>query len=61
MEAVIGIDGIVRDIQNLKGPYPDLEAAAADAVRQWQFSTTLLNCEPIEVGMKVNVNFKVQP
>ena len=61
MNAVIGTDGFVRDVQNVKGPHPDLEIAAANAVRQWQFSTTLLNCEPIEVDMKVTTTFKAQP
>jgi TonB family protein len=61
MDAVIGADGIVREVKNLRGPHPDLEAAAAEAVRRWQFSTTLLNCEPIEVDMKVTTNFAVQP
>lgn len=61
MDVVIGTDGFVRDIRNLKGPDPALEASAADAVRQWQFSTTLLNCEPIEVEMHVTTNFRLQP
>jgi TonB family protein len=61
MDVVIGTDGLVRDVQNLKGPDPDLEAAAADAVRQWQFSTTLLNCVPIEVEMNVTTNFSIRP
>jgi hypothetical protein len=30
-------------------------------VRQWEFDTTLLNCQPIEVNMQVNVGFKIQP
>lgn len=57
MDAVIGTDGLVRELRNIKGPHPDLEAAAADAVRQWRFSTTLLNCEPVEVEMHVTTNF----
>lgn len=61
MTAIIGTDGLVRDVQNVKGPHPDLEIAAAHAVRQWQFSSTLLNCEPIEVDMKVSVSFKTAP
>ncbi len=61
MDAVIGTDGLVRDLRNIKGPHPDLDAAAAEAVRQWQFSTTLLNCEPIEVEMTVTTNFSVKP
>jgi TonB family protein len=60
LEALIGTDGIVRDVRDVKGPHPDLEAAAADAVRQWLFSTTLLNCEPIEVRMKVTINFTIR-
>jgi hypothetical protein len=51
---------VVRDIQNVQGPHPELSAAAEDAVRQWQFSTTLLNCEPIEVRMTVTTNFVAQ-
>jgi protein TonB len=58
MEAVIGTDGAVQEVRTVKGPHPDLEAAAVEAVRQWQFTTTLLNCDPIEVTMHVTVNFQ---
>jgi TonB family protein len=61
MDAVIGADGFVRTIRNVKGPHPELAAAAAEAVRRWQYSATLLTCEPIEVDMHVTTNFKVQP
>jgi TonB family protein len=61
MDAVVDKDGRIRDVQNLKGPEPALEVAAADAVRQWQFSTTLLNCEPIAVEMHVTTYFSIQP
>ncbi|HEY7285427.1 MAG TPA: M56 family metallopeptidase [Vicinamibacterales bacterium] len=61
MDAVIGTDGLVKDIDNLHGPDPALEQAAADAVRQWQFSATLLNCQAIDVNMHVTTNFKVEP
>ena len=61
MDAVIGTDGLVRDVQNLHGPDPALEYAAAEAVRQWQFSATLLNCEPIEVDMRVTTDFRPEP
>jgi protein TonB len=55
--AVIGTDGTVREVTVLSSPHPDLEKAAADAVRKWEFSTTYLNCTPIEVSMRVTVNF----
>ncbi len=37
--------------------YPELAAAAVDAVRQWKFSPTLLNGSPVEVVMSVSVAF----
>lgn len=57
LTAMIGTDGTVREIAEVRGPHPALEAAAADAVRDWQFSTTFLNCEPIDVRMTVTTNF----
>ena len=60
MAAVIGTDGAVRDVQVVESAHPDLDLAAADAVRQWQFTTTLLNCEPVEVNMNVTMNFRTQ-
>jgi TonB family protein len=61
MEAVIGTDGTTKDVQVMNSPDPDLGNATVEAVRQWQFSTTLLNCTPIEVRMQVMVNFTIQP
>jgi len=60
MDAVIGTDGLVRDVQNVRGPHQALELGAADAVRQWEFTPTLLNCEAVEVNMRVTVNFAAQ-
>ena len=57
MTAVIGTDGVVRDVSQVVAPNPALALAATEAVRQWQFSTTLLNCDPIEVEMAVAVHF----
>jgi periplasmic protein TonB len=58
MDAVIGVDGVVTNVDNLSGADAALQNAAADAVRQWQYSQTLLNCQPIPVHMKVTVNFR---
>lgn len=60
LDALIGTDGMIRDLRVLSAPYPDLGVAAMEAVRQWEFSQTLLNCEPIEVRMKVTANFKLE-
>src|SRR6266576_1328244 len=51
METVIGTDGTVREVRVLQSPDPDIERAAVEAVRQWEFSTTMLNCTPVEVQM----------
>ena len=60
MEALIGIDGNVQDVRVVESPHPDLEIAAIEAVRQWQYTPTLLNCVPIEVRMIVTTNFNSQ-
>jgi TonB family protein len=61
LEAVIGTDGRIQNVQVMTSPDADLGSAAVEAVRQWQFSATLLNCTPIEVQMQVRVNFTIQP
>jgi TonB family protein len=60
LEATIAADGTVRDA-NVVGPaHPDLASAALDAVRQWEYSETLLNCTPVEVAMRATVHFYVE-
>ena len=60
LEAVIGTDGTVTEVSVVTGADPELDAAAMEAVRQWEFSTTFLNCTPVDVHMKVNVAFVAQ-
>jgi len=55
--AHIGTDGFVKDARVTGGGNPDFEQAALDAVRQWQFSPTLLNCVPVEISMMATINF----
>jgi len=57
MEAIIGTDGNIQDVRAIESPHPDLESAAIEAVRQWQYTPTLLNCVPIEVRMMVTTRF----
>ena len=56
--ALIGTDGTVRDLQTTSGTNPDLELAAATAIRQWEFTPTLLNCVAVDVPMKITVTFR---
>jgi periplasmic protein TonB len=55
----VGPDGSVQDAKVLRS-IPLLDEAALDAVRQWQFTPTLLNGVPVPVIMTVTVNFTVQ-
>jgi TonB family protein len=57
LEAVIGPDGLVTDAKVLRSPAPALAQAAETAVRQWEFTPTLLNCVPVPVIMTVTVDF----
>lgn len=56
LEAVIGTDGTIRDLEILSGN-PILTRPAVEAVRQWRYRPTLLNGAPVEVETYVTVNF----
>jgi len=60
MDARIGPDGFVRHVEVLEPAHPDLAQSAVEAVRQWEFDSTLLNCVPVEVAMMVTVSFAVE-
>ncbi|HKH72688.1 MAG TPA: M56 family metallopeptidase [Vicinamibacterales bacterium] len=57
MEAIIGIDGLVQETKVTNDAPPALAQAAVDAVRQWEFDPTLLNCLAIPVTMTVTIDF----
>jgi protein TonB len=59
VEATIGPDGRVAEAKVLRS-IPLLDAAALDAVKQWQFTPTLLNGTAVPVIMTVTVNFTLQ-
>lgn len=61
IEAVIGRDGSVSSVRVLSAQvHPDFAIAAVDAVRQWQFTPTLLNGTAVEVVMTVTVRFDLE-
>ena len=61
LDAVIGEDGTVSSVRVVGGDvHPDFAVSAAEAVRQWRFSPTLLNGKPIEVVMTVTVGFSLE-
>jgi protein TonB len=59
IEATIGPDGSVQGARVLRS-IPLLDSAALEAVRQWQFTPTLLNKQPVPVVMTVTVQFSLQ-
>jgi protein TonB len=56
LDAIIGRDGRIQSLRLVSG-HPILAAAAFDAVRQWVYRPTLLNGEPVEVILQIDVNF----
>ena len=61
IEALIGPDGTVTSVRILSADvHPEFARSAADAVRQWEFSPTLLNGEAVEVRMAVSVRFSLE-
>jgi protein TonB len=59
VEATIGASGKVIGAKVLRS-VPMLDQAALDAVKQWEFTPTLLNGKPVPVVMTVTINFKLQ-
>jgi protein TonB len=57
--ATIGASGKVIDAKVLRS-VPMLDQAALDAVKQWEFTPTLLNGKPVPVVMTVTINFKLK-
>ncbi len=59
IEVTIGADGKVKDAKIIKS-IPLLDQAALDAVKQWEFTPTLLNGVAVPVIIAVTVNFTLK-
>lgn len=59
IEATIGADGKVLDAKVLRS-IPQLDQAALDAVRQWEFTPTLLKGVAVPVIMTTTVTFSLK-
>jgi len=59
VEITVAPDGTVSDAKVLRS-IPLLDAAALEAVRQWQFTPTTLDGQRVPVIMTVTVNFSLQ-
>jgi TonB family protein len=58
LNATIGVDGKIAAVSVGSSPSVDMSEAAIAAVRQWEFTPTLLNCRAIEVPMSVLIAFR---
>ncbi|MFB3827759.1 MAG: TonB family protein [Bryobacteraceae bacterium] len=56
IEATVGKDGRVKSVRVLNG-HPLLSKAAADAVKEWIYTPSMLNGEPVEATTRVSVGF----
>ena len=61
LDITIEASGAVGDVAINGSAHPDLERAAIEAVRQWQYTPAVLNCTPVEIRARVRANFVSQP
>ena len=59
LEVLVNSKGLVSETRVIKS-IDLLDAAATEAVRQWEYTPTLLNGEPCEVVMTVTINFQLK-
>jgi protein TonB len=58
LHAIIAKDGTVQALEYVSGP-PLLMKAAMDAVRDWRYTPTQLNGDPVEVDTTISVVFSL--
>ena len=58
LSAIVGLDGTVDRVDVVSASDPAFANSAIDAVKQWQFDATLLNCSAVETSMKVSLTYR---
>jgi TonB family protein len=56
MHAIIGIDGVVKELTVISGP-AELRDSAKDAVQQWRYKQVMIKGTPTEVDTTITVIF----
>ena len=59
VEVALDTEGHVHDARVLRS-IPELDDAALTAVRQWEFTPSIVNGKPVPIVMTVTVNFTLQ-
>jgi protein TonB len=57
VEAIVGVDGKVKDAKVISG-HALLRDAAVRAVRTWTFKPASINGQPVEAPARAEVNFR---
>lgn len=60
LEAIIGVDGSVRDARILRGASPLLDPAALEAVRRWRYRAASVGARPVAVYLQVVITFSLR-
>jgi protein TonB len=60
LQAIIGTDGSVENLNVLKGAFPLLDEAAVNAVSRWRYTPATLNGRAVRVYLTVTVNFTLR-
>ena len=61
LRAVISMEGKTLSLTSVSSPDPELTEAAMKAVREWRYTPSLLNGEPVETLTTTTVNFDLEP
>jgi TonB family protein len=56
--ATIGTDGSVQQVDVVSATHQEFADSLVEAVREWRFDVTLLNCVAVETAMKVTGTFR---
>jgi protein TonB len=59
LQALIGKDGSIQDVQLLSGP-PLLASAVIDTVLRWHYTPFYRNGQPVEMPTQITVEFTIQ-
>jgi len=60
LDAIIGVDGLVKDVRVISGD-PRLAEPAVEAVGQWVFRPVLVDGQPIAVVTEIRLSFAPAP
>lgn len=60
LNLIVAKDGTPHDVHAFQGPSDELNQAAVKAVNQWKFDPATYQGEPVDVEIKVEVNFRLQ-